>query len=135
MAKTFSTPVCAGDLLEALEPLDVGLERLPAEHPVAAADRVGGLGQHRFERAHLDLVVVGLDGVHDVLVLAVAACDLGADDRVAALHLVGERLADVVQQRAALHQGRVQPQLARHHPARWALSTRCLRTFWPYDVR
>ena len=86
MAKTLSTPVVArGDLLEALQPLDVGLERLAPGAGPAAADRVGGLGEHRLDGARLDLVVVRLDGVDDVLVLAVAAGELGADDRVRAL--------------------------------------------------
>ena len=72
IAKTFSTPSCAQrDLLEALESLDVVLERLPRAPGPAAADRVGRLGEHRLERARLDLVVVGLDGVDDVVVLAV----------------------------------------------------------------
>ena len=43
------------------------------------------------------------------------AGDLSADDRVASLDLVGQRLADVVQHRAPLHQHGVQPKLARHH--------------------
>ena len=103
------------DLLQPLQPLDVGLERLPAGAGPAAADRVGGLGQHRLDRAHLDLVVVRLDGVHHVLGLAVPAGDLRADQRVAALHLVGQGLADVVQHGAALHQRRVHAELAGHH--------------------
>ena len=103
------------DLLQPLQPLDVGLERLPARAGTAAADRVGGLGQHRLDRAHLDLVVVRLDRVHHVLGLAVPAGDLRPDQRVAALDLMGQRLADVVQHRAALHQHRVHAELAGHH--------------------
>src|SRR5580704_2777617 len=107
--------VVAGDLLQALQALDVHLERLAPRAGPAAAYRVRGLGQYSLDGADIDLVVVRLDGVHHVLRLAVAAGDLGADQRVAALDLVGERLADVVQHRAALEQGRVDPQLAGHH--------------------
>ena len=61
-----------------------------------------------------DLVVVGLDGVRDGLGLAVLAQQLGADDGVAALDLVGERLADVVQERAALDQRRLDAEFGGH---------------------
>src|ERR1700761_6890456 len=105
-----------GDLLQPLQPLDVGLQRLPPGPGPPAADRGGGVGQHGFDGAGLDLVVVGLDRVDDVVSLAVTPGDLGPDQRVAALDLVGQGLADVVQQRAALHQSSVQAQFAGHHP-------------------
>src|SRR6201995_2590201 len=98
-----------------LQPLDVGLQRLAPGPGAATADRIGGLGQYRFDRAGLDLVVVGLDRVHHVVRFAVPAGDLRPDQRVAALDLVGERLADVGQHRAPLHQAGVQAQLAGHH--------------------
>ena len=103
-----------GDLLEALQPLDVHFQRLAARAGAAAAHRVGRLGEHGLDGADLDLVVVRLDRVHHVVGLAVLAGDLRADQRVAALDLVGERLADVVQHRAPLEQQRVHPQLAGH---------------------
>src|SRR5947209_6680692 len=106
----------ARDLLDALEPLDVVLQRLTARARPPTTDAVSSLRQHRLDRAHHDLVVVRLDRMYDVLVLAVLAGDLRADDGVAALDLVGERLADVVQHGASLHQHRVEPELARHHP-------------------
>ena len=73
-----------------------------------AGDRVGGLHDHRLDRARLDLAVVGLHRVGDRLRLAAAAGDLAADERVRALDLVGDRLADVVQERGparGLHRG------------------------------
>ena len=60
--------------------------------------------------------MVRLDRVHDVFGLAVLAGDVGADQRVAALDLVRERLADVVQERAPLDQRRIEPQLGGHDP-------------------
>ena len=66
----------------------------------APGDRVGGLDDHRLDRARLDLAVVGLHRVRDGLRLAVAERDLGADQRVRALDLVRDGLADVVQQGA-----------------------------------
>ncbi len=106
--------VRGGDLLQPLQPLDVRLERLAARPGPAAADRVGRLGEHGLNRADLHLVVVRLDGVHDVLRLAVPAGDFGADQRVAALDLVGQGLADVVQQGAPAQQRGVQAELAGH---------------------
>src|ERR687898_3345266 len=104
----------AGDLLEALQTLDVGLERLPPRPRPAARDGVGGLGQHRLDGALLDLAVVGLDGMDDLGPLLEPAGQLGPDDGVRALDLVGERLADVVQEPAALGQGDVHAQLGGH---------------------
>src|ERR687897_3265708 len=106
--------VAAGDLLEALQTLDVGLERLPPRPRPAARDGVGGLGQHRLDGALLDLAVVGLDGMDDLGPLLEPAGQLGPDDGVRALDLVGERLADVVQEPAALGQGDVHAQLGGH---------------------
>src|SRR5271166_2575279 len=112
MAKTFSTPswppaICSRRSRR--------FTYISSDSRRAAADRVRGLGEHGLDGADLDLVVVRLDRVHDVLRLAVPAGDLRADQRVAALDLVGERLADVVQHRAALEQRRVDPQFAGHH--------------------
>ena len=58
--------VAAGDLLEALQALDVGLERLPAGPGPAARDGVGGLGEDGLDGPLLDLAVVGFDGVDDL---------------------------------------------------------------------
>ena len=56
---------------------------------------------HGLDRLRLDLVVVGLHRVRDGLALAVAAREVAADQRVRALDLVRDGLADVVQQRGA----------------------------------
>ena len=58
--------------------------------------------------------MVRLDGVHDLGSLAEAAGQVGADDGVAALHLVVDRLAQVVQQAGALRRDGVQTQLGGH---------------------
>ena len=94
--------VAGGDLLEVAQALDVLLERLAAGARAGRRDSASaawtmtasiGLG--------LDLVVVGLHRVRDGLALAVAAGEVAADQRVRALDLVRDRLADVVQQRGA----------------------------------
>src|SRR5919106_2671179 len=108
--------IAAGDLLEALQALDVGLERLPPRPRAAARDGVGGLGEHGLDGALLDLAVVGLDGVDDLGPLLEPAGQLGPDDGVGALDLVDERLADVVQEPATLGQGDVHAQLGGHDP-------------------
>ena len=78
-----------GDLLEVAKP-----RRRTARAPRrgrpgrAPGDGVGGLDDHRLDGPRLDLVVVGLHRVGDRLGLAVAARDLGADERVRALDLV-----------------------------------------------
>ena len=105
-----------GDLLEPREPLDVGLERLAPGTRPGAADRVGGLDQHRLGALVRHVVVVGLDAVDHRRALAVLARHLHAQLDVGALVLVGEHLADVVQQPAPLGQRHVEVQLGRHHP-------------------
>src|SRR3954452_7572333 len=93
--------VAGGDLLEVAQALDVLLERLTAGARARAGERVGGLDDHGLDRLWLDLVVVGLHRVRDGLGLAVATGELAADERVRALDLVRDRLADVVQERGA----------------------------------
>jgi hypothetical protein len=60
--------------------------------------------------------VVRLDRVHDLVGLAVLARHIGPDQRVAALDLVGQRLADVVQEGAPLDHRPVQAQFGGHDP-------------------
>ena len=93
--------VAGGDPLEVAQALDVLLERLAAGAGAGARERVGGLHDHGLDGLRLDLVVVGLHRVRDRLGLAVAAGEVAADERVRALDLVRDGLADVVQQRRA----------------------------------
>src|SRR5574341_1036567 len=94
--------VAGGDLLQLLEPLDVGLQGLAPGAGAAAGDGVGRRGQHRLDGALLDLAVVGLDRVDHLGRLLQAPRQLRAELRVGALDLVRERLADVVQEPAPL---------------------------------
>src|SRR3954454_14463263 len=91
--------VAGGDLLEVAQALDVLLERFAAGAGAGAGERVGGLDDHGLDGLGLDLVVVGLHGVRDGLGLAVSPCQVAADERVRALDLVADGLADVVQKR------------------------------------
>ena len=105
--------VFLGDVLQPLQPLDVDLEALPARPRTAAADRVGRLGQDGLHRARLDLVVMRLNGVHDVGVLAVPTGKVGTDLGMGSLGLVGECLADVVQEGGPATHLHVQAELGR----------------------
>ena len=102
-------------LLELAQALDVVLERLAARARAGAGERVGGLDDDRLDGLRLDLVVVGLHRVRDRLGLAVAAGEVAADERVRALDLVRDRLADVVQQRGAARGLRARAELVGHH--------------------
>ncbi len=53
-------------------------------------------------RVRLDIGVVRLDGVDDLGALAVATCEVGADDGMRALDLVVDGLAEVMQKTGAL---------------------------------
>src|SRR5438093_1280577 len=98
---------------EVLEPLDVALEHLAPRPGTGPGERVGGVDERRQDGLRAHLLVVGRDGVHDLRRLAVLAGDLAADDRVRSFHLVGERLADVVQQRGAARLLLVETELGR----------------------
>src|SRR3954447_14235703 len=107
--------VAGGDLLEVAQALDVLLERFAAGAGTGAGERVGGLDDHGLDGLGLDLVVVGLHGVRDGLGLAVSPRQVAADERVRALDLVADGLADVVQQRRPAGGPRRRAELVGHH--------------------
>ena len=69
----------------------------------------------------LNIAVVGFDGVDNGFGFLVLSCDVDTDGDVAALDLVVDGLADIVQQ----------PSSAAIRPARWETSMEWLSTFWP----
>jgi hypothetical protein len=75
--------------------------------------------------------VVRLHRVRDRLGLAVLAREVAADERVRALDLVRDGLADVVQERGAAGRSSARAELVGHHRGQVAHSTECARTFWP----
>src|SRR4051794_29807610 len=91
--------VAGGGVLEVARALAVLLERLAAGAGARARERVGGLDDHGLDGLGLHLVVVGLHRVGHRLGLAVLAGEVAADERVRALDLVRDGLADVVQER------------------------------------
>src|SRR5438552_8034262 len=108
--------VVAGQLLEGLEALDVVLEALAASAGTRGRDRVGRDQQHRFDGLWLHLVVMRLDRVHDSVALAVAPRELGRDRGVRALDLVGQRLAEIVQERGPPRRLHARVELRGHDP-------------------
>ena len=102
-----------GDLLELFETLDVVLDVLAARAGTGRGDRVRRLDEAGLDGMRLDVAVVGLDAVDDRVALAVLAGDVHADGDVAALDLVVDGLADVVQQARALGHVHVDAQRSR----------------------
>ena len=100
-----------GDALELLEALDVGLEDVAARAGTRGRDRVGGLDDHRLERRPVDVHVVRGHRHHHRLALAVLAQEVDAELEVRALHVAVDRLADVVEERGADRDVRVEPEL------------------------
>ena len=101
-ANDFDTPLNESAMpFELLEPLDVGLEDVAARAGPRRGDGVGRLHDHRFERRPVDVHVVRGHRHHHRLALAVLAQEVDADLQVRALHLAIDRLADVVHERGA----------------------------------
>src|SRR5690606_9822121 len=101
----------SGDVLQALEPLDVALERLAPRSRTGRGDGIGRVDDDGVERlGPLEVVVVG-DGVDDLARLAEAPAEVGADLGVRSLDLAVDRLADVVKQAGAPRHGLIDPQL------------------------
>ena len=73
--------------------------------------RAPGRAAEMASAACLHVAVVGLDGVDDFLRLLVLAGDVDADGHVAALDLVVDGLADIVQEAGALGGGHVDAEL------------------------
>src|SRR5213596_130154 len=87
-----------GDLFELGEALDVALEHVTARAGPGCRNTVSRLGQHRLDGLGLDVLVPAQRSVDDLRRLAPLGQHLQAELRVAALLLVRERLADIVEQ-------------------------------------
>ena len=99
---------------ELLEPLDVGLEDVPPGAGPGGGDGVGGLDDHRLERWPVDVHVVGRHGHDHGLVFAVFSEEVDAELEVGSLHLAVDRLANVVQERGADGDVRIETDFPRH---------------------
>src|SRR3989475_1739157 len=104
-----------GDLLQLLEPLDVGLQRLPARPGTCSGDRVGGDQQQRLDGVRLFVVVVRSYRVHNLSRHRMSLKKVCPDHGVRALDFVVDGLADVVQQTRELGDANVGADLGRHH--------------------
>ena len=112
-ANDFETPLNESAMpFELLEALDVGLEDVAPRAGARRGNRVGRLHNHRLERRPVDVHVVRGHRHHDRLALAVLAQEVDADLEVRALHLAIDRLADVVQERGAHRDVRVEADFA-----------------------
>ena len=94
--------VGVGDFLKLLEALDIGVEGLLAGTRAGGRHGIRGLDEHVEDGVGLNVGMVRLDGVHDLRGFAETAREIGADDSVAALDLVVDGFAEVVQQAGAL---------------------------------
>ena len=102
-------------LFQLFQTLDVVLDVLAACARTGGGDRVGRLNQAGNNGLCLDVAVMRLDGVNDRRGFLVLLGKVYADLDMAALDLVVDRLADVMQQACAARLNRVETQLARHH--------------------
>src|SRR5581483_8657275 len=106
----------AGDLLHRLHALDVALQHVPPGAGPGGGDAVGRLDQHGLDRLRLLVVVPGQDGVEDRPRLVVPREDVDGELDVAPLLLVGQGLADVVEEATPLGQLDVGADLGGQHP-------------------
>ncbi len=103
-----------GQRFEFFQALDVGFEGFTPGTGAGAGDGVRGLHDGGDQRGHLDLVVVGPDGVAHDRVLLVLAAQFHAYDGVRALDFLFDHLADVVQQPGPACQGGVEAEFGGH---------------------
>ena len=92
---------------------------------------LSGGDDERLDRLRLFLTVVSGDGVDDRSRAAQPLGDVRADQRVWSLHLVVDRLADVVQQTSGLCDLTSAPSSPASAPAISDISSECCNTFWP----
>ena len=104
----------AGQLLQLLQTANVVFHILTAGAGAGSGDGVGGLHQTSNDRLGLHVAVVGLDGVDDDGAFLVLPGQLHTQLHVAALHLMGDGLAQIVKQTGPLGQGHIDAQLAGH---------------------
>src|SRR5690349_3251207 len=105
-----------GDLLELGEPFDVGLEGLAPRTRSRPRNRDRKLHDHADRALVRHVVVMRRDTVDDRRMLTVLGRDFDAELHVGAVVLVREDLADVVQERPALRELRVEFELGRDDP-------------------
>src|SRR5438105_8117400 len=86
------------DLLQGFEALDVGAHRLTPRAGAGRRDSIAGRDDEVLDGDGFHVGVVGGNGVDHPIALAQALADVGADDRMRALHLVVDGLAYIMQQ-------------------------------------
>ena len=91
-----------GYLLKLFKALDVVFDILAACAGAGGGDSVGCLNDAGDDRARLNIAVVRLDSVDDRFALLILLADIDTDGDVAALDLVVDGLADIVQETGAL---------------------------------
>src|ERR1700682_6161191 len=103
-----------GDVLELLEPLDVGFQDLPAGAGPGGRERVRSVDEHGFQRTRLVVSVMALHAVDHGVALAEFLQDFAAELEMRPVHLAIDRLADVVEEAGALGDLDVAAELRRH---------------------
>ena len=116
MAKrTGNTGRLVGDALELLQTLDIVLQVLTASARTCSGDGIGCLNQTCYDGLGLYIAVVCLDGMDDRLGFLVLLGKVYANLNVAALNLVVNGLADIMQQTCTACRNRIEAEFAGHH--------------------
>ena len=103
-----------GDAFELFKALDVVLNILASCTGAGSRNCVGGLNEAGDKRLCLNVSVVSLNGVDNALALAVFFRGLNAQLNMLAVHLVVERLADIVEKAGSLCKLDVGAKFRRH---------------------
>ena len=89
--------VGVGELLQLLQAADIILHVLSPGTGTGGGDGIGGLNQHGDDGLGLHVPVVGLDGIDDDGIFLVLPGEIRAQLHMAALHLVVDGFAQVMQ--------------------------------------
>ena len=107
----------SGNVFQILKTLDIVFQQFLARSGPCAGQRIRGLNQNRKRGFGAHILMMGGNGMDDILAFSVLFGDIRADDGVRAFHLMIHGLADVMQQTGPLGPLDIHAQFGGHHAA------------------
>ena len=106
-----------GDLFQFLETLDIGFDIFLSCTRSCRRDSISSLNQNINNAIGFNIVMMGLDGMHNHGLFAISTCKISTNHRMRTFDLVVYRLADIVQKACAFCGHWIKAKLGGHHSA------------------